>query len=1151
MDDLASDRVADVCLELETLERELRGDRSAEIEAARLHLERCEACRERRRAMARGEAFLDRFASAAEPTPGATSSALRDELRHEFAGYEIVALLDFGGQGAVYRAIERSSGRAVAIKIPFGDPIRSPAKRYRFRREVELTGRLHHPSIVPVLAVCEGRGGRLGCVMELVEGTPFDAWTAARRAEPDGRRAIVAAVAEVADAMAYAHRRAVLHRDLKAGNVLVGDDGRPRILDFGLAKALDDEAGSFATMTGAFLGTLACAAPELLADGDGPDVRTDVYGLGLLLYVGIAGRLPWAQDLPMLELSRAVREQEPQRPSAIEGRNDPALDAIALTALAKDPSRRYDGAEAFAADLRRWLAGDPVVARFDGRWHLLRTAVRRHRRAIAAVASALAVVGALGVSSLSARAARQRELLAAAVRDARIVEAHAVAVERARAIARDNVAVGEPLLWDALLDPDPAVVEAGLEGAAALAGVPRSPAYWGLWETALRTPIVASLPRPLGRSSSFAADGSVIGCDGNAILRWSWRTGELVELGPTPIPVRDLASCVRAGPGWMLFLDRERSSVLVDTASMRRTELGSGVLRIAPASDLGTAIVRRLGQSAWRIEVFPLAATAPSHVGEVLPWEPYALASDGWFISAMDSVGRVSSWLPESDGSLRPMRIEGSPPPTTRYVWLVARGAPGEVLIASHGGIFAYRRDGDAMIGEAISARGPFALMRPADVEGSWSGGRFVGLSDRRHLIVGDARDDPNAMVVELPLVLTRASLAPDERHVVVSLEPDDRAAVVDLESDAIRRLDATGGVPFDGSRTIFDLRFVRDSSALLAASVDGSIVVHPVAGGPLRPLLNPQPGAGVTRIVCDGDRLVVGIHDHERDDAPLRIVRDGRAVDTAFVGERWICGVEVGEDAIWVLAGDGGLARLSRDGSRIEAERRIGLHRDRPGVRRLLRLPQRGLLLVGPAGEGVEVFDERTLEPVGPSLPMRPFYDMATSPSDPELLAVGMEDGTIEVGRIAIGADAALRFERVRRLGSHAGPVFRLAFHPEGELLASVCGSPERGDLRLWEVASGRELASLDLFAYGGFALAFSPDGRWLAAGGEAHPDRMSEGGQLFLLDIEAPARAIAGNLEYHAARIRRERGREALLERDVRAWLAPRRVARGESSP
>lgn len=1151
MDDLASDRVADVCLELETLERELRGDRSAEIEAARLHLERCEACRERRRAMARGEAFLDRFASAAEPTPEATSSALRDELRHEFAGYEIVALLDFGGQGAVYRAIERSSGRAVAIKIPFGDPIRSPAKRYRFRREVELTGRLHHPSIVPVLAVCEGRGGRLGCVMELVEGTPFDAWTAARRAEPDGRRAIVAAVAEVADAMAYAHRRAVLHRDLKAGNVLVGDDGRPRILDFGLAKALDDEAGSFATMTGAFLGTLACAAPELLADGDGPDVRTDVYGLGLLLYVGIAGRLPWAQDLPMLELSRAVREQEPQRPSAIEGRNDPALDAIALTALAKDPSRRYDGAEAFAADLRRWLAGDPVVARFDGRWHLLRTAVRRHRRAIAAVASALAVVGALGVSSLSARAARQRELLAAAVRDARIVEAHAVAVERARAIARDNLAIGEPMLWDAILDPDPAVAAAGFEGTAALEGIPCSPAYWGLWETALRMPIVASLPRSLGRSASFLDDGSVIGCDGAAILRWSWRTGAVEEIGSPPIPVRDPVAQVRAGPGWMLFLDRERSSVFVETESMRATDLGAGIRRVAPAPALGIVLARQLGPAAWRVEIRPFGAAEPSHATETLDWEPYAVVTDGTFIAAMDGLGRIEGWLPHADGRLVPMRIQGQPPPATRYVWLVMRGAPDEILTASHGGVFGYRREGDLLIGGAAAARGPFSLMRPAEIEPAPSGGRFVGLSDRRHLLVGDARDPAHAMVAELPLVLTRASLAPDGRHVVLSLEPDDRAAILDLEADAIRRLDATVGVPSEGSRTIFDLDFTPDSSALRVASVDGSVSVHRVIDGTSRLLVGPARGAGATRIACDGEMLLVGLHDLDRDDAPLRILRDGRMEDTAFVAERWICGVAFGEDAIWALSGNGRLARLSRDGSRIEAERRVGLHRDRPGLRRLLRLPERGLLLVGPCGTGIDALDERTLESVGPSIPMRPFYDMAAHPSDPDLLAIGMDDGTIELRRLSRDGDGSVRLDRVHRLSSHAGPVFRLAFHPSGGLLASLGGSPERGDLRLWEVSSGRELASLDLFAHGGFAIAFSPDGRWLAAGGEADPDRMHEGGQLFLIDLEAPTRAISGNLEYHAARIRRERGREALLERDVRAWLAPRRAAAGEPTP
>lgn len=1128
------------CPDLETLERLLRGEADPAVAA---HAERCGACRERVASMRRDDAFIAHLAGA---SAGAGS---RRELREEFPGYELEALLDFGGQGAVYRARETATGRSVAIKIPFGDPIRSPAKRYRFMRELELSSRLEHPAIVRTLGACEGRGGRLGCVMELVDGESFDDWMAARRREPNGVRAIVEALLAIADAIVFAHQRAVLHRDLKPANVLFDREGRPMILDFGLAKALDQE-GSFATVTGAFVGTLACAAPERVAGAeDGPDVRTDVYGLGLLLYAGLAGRLPWSAELAPAALARAIREEMPERPSSL-GVGDRELDAIVLKALAKEPSRRYASAEAFASDLRRRLAGAPIEARFDSRWYVLRKRLVHHRRVVAGGALALAALAVLGASALSARAARNRAELASAVRDARSVESHVAAVARARAIARDHHAAGESLLFTALLDPDPALVAAGDEGIAALGAdstsLPTSPALWGLWECAMRLRIVASCPRSLGRSASFVGADTVVGCDGPSIVGWDWRTAGIERRAATPMPVVDVVRDVRGGSGWLLFGREEigdGGATLVDTGSGAAFDLGRGVVRVAACGEGAILIVRRVDAAAWRLERRGLPAREPSHVGPLLDWLPLEIASDGSVVLAMRAEGSLAAWRAADDGSFAALAVDAAPP----LRWLASCGVPGEFIGGAFAGPVLLRDAADRVRVDSVADPGTLALVVPGLVEPASRGGRFVGFTDRRQVLVGEAAS-PFASVRLLPGVFaTSVRLSPDGRHLLVFFDPDDRAAIVDLEPTVIRRLDQRGDLAPGASTTVFDLRFSEDGRSLLAASMDGSVHAHDMvrndaAPATRRTIVSPRPDAGIARLALRGDELLLGLHDVGRDDAPLRIVRDGIVAPTGFAGTRWICGLVASHDAIWTLCGDGRVARLSAEGARVEVERVLPRHRERPGPRRLARIVERGLLLAGPSDAGLCLLDERTLEPRGPSIAMPAFHDIVASPADPDLLAVALDDGAIALLRIVASPSGELGCERVRTLRSHAGAVFGVAFHPSGSILASVGGVPESGDVRLWDVATGRELAALDLFALGGFAASFSPDGRWLAVGGEADPARPEEGGQLFLLDLEEPMRSIAGSLDYHVARLGRELGRPPRLEREVRAWFADR---------
>jgi non-specific serine/threonine protein kinase/serine/threonine-protein kinase len=320
--------------------------------------------------------------------------------------YRVERLLDRGGMGGVYLA-SRDDGTfrgQVAIKIVEGG--RGGALLRRFESERQILATLAHPNVARLLDAGSAPDGRPYLVMEHVDGPPIDRWCE-ERALPLRDRLLL--FRQVCAAVMHAHRRLVVHRDIKPGNVLVGADGVPKLLDFGIAKLLSAEPGLTATQ--APMMTPHYAAPEQV-EGGPVTTATDVYALGLLLYELLTGRKAQAVDDPTpVAVLRAVVERDPTRPSlaapadrsrALEG----DLDAIVLTALRKEPERRYASVEQLDDDVRRHLEGLPVAAVAD-RWsYRLGKLVHRHRVAAAAAGLALvAVVGGAGVALWQARVA--------------------------------------------------------------------------------------------------------------------------------------------------------------------------------------------------------------------------------------------------------------------------------------------------------------------------------------------------------------------------------------------------------------------------------------------------------------------------------------------------------------------------------------------------------------------------------------------------------------------------------------------------------------------------------------------------------------------------------------------------------------------------
>lgn len=302
--------------------------------------------------------------SAQEP-----DGSLADDRPLESIGrYELIRELGRGGGGIVFLARDPWLGREVALKIPHPEGLLSARARSRFLREARATASLHHCGIVEVFDV--GEDGPLCYLATAFCSGPTLAQWLAVQVVPVEPRAAARFIAWIAGAADHAHRHGVLHRDLKPANVLLfpdvnevrGLDGfQPRLTDFGLAK-LCDETGS-TTRRGAIVGTPAYMAPEQA--GGSPDAigpAADVYALGAMLYELLTGNPPHvgSNDWETLLL---VRQEEPQRPRQLRAEVPRDLETICLTALAKQPERRYSSAGALAEDLARFLEGKPIAAR--------------------------------------------------------------------------------------------------------------------------------------------------------------------------------------------------------------------------------------------------------------------------------------------------------------------------------------------------------------------------------------------------------------------------------------------------------------------------------------------------------------------------------------------------------------------------------------------------------------------------------------------------------------------------------------------------------------------------------------------------------------------------------------------------------------------
>ena len=283
------------------------------------------------------------------PSPGT-------KIRY-FGDYELINEIARGGMGVVYKARQSKLNRTVALKMILAGQLAGPDDVRRFYTEAEAAAKLDHPGIVPIFEIGEHEGLHYFS-MGYIEGTSL-----AKRVTdgPLPPQEAAALTEKIAEAIAYAHQRGVIHRDLKPGNVLLDRSGEPKVTDFGLAKKVQDDSGL--TASGQILGTPSYMPPEQAAGKVSQTKEpADIYALGAILYALLTGRPPFQSDNPLDTLLQVIN-REPVSPRQLNPKVPQDLETVCLKCLEKDQHRRYESASALAEELQRFLNGEPVLAR--------------------------------------------------------------------------------------------------------------------------------------------------------------------------------------------------------------------------------------------------------------------------------------------------------------------------------------------------------------------------------------------------------------------------------------------------------------------------------------------------------------------------------------------------------------------------------------------------------------------------------------------------------------------------------------------------------------------------------------------------------------------------------------------------------------------
>ncbi|MCP4547702.1 MAG: tetratricopeptide repeat protein [bacterium] len=389
----------DICLKFDEVEALIAGELSTEDkERFEAHLASCLSCRKtitnRKLTTQFGLSNRQDCGKTVDFDPDMTcdsGSGADPAPANHIEGYDILHEIHRGGQGVVYKAVQLATKRTVALKVLLHGPFASAKQQHRFEREIDLIASIQHPNIVTVYDSGLAQG-RYYFAMEYIHGHSLDEYLKNTTLDTKAKLRLFR---KICSAVNSAHQRGVIHRDLKPGNIRVNAEGEPHVLDFGLAKAAgpDIQDGQPVTVLGEFMGTLAYASPEhTCGDPRLIDTRADVYSLGMILYEMLTGDFPYGVVGHVAEVLGNIAKVEPRRPASVNPRIDNEIETIVLKTLAKEKERRYQSAHALSRDVGRYLAGEPLDAKRNSPWYVLRKSLRRYRLAVGVIAAFILIL---------------------------------------------------------------------------------------------------------------------------------------------------------------------------------------------------------------------------------------------------------------------------------------------------------------------------------------------------------------------------------------------------------------------------------------------------------------------------------------------------------------------------------------------------------------------------------------------------------------------------------------------------------------------------------------------------------------------------------------------------------------------------------------
>jgi WD40 repeat protein len=987
----------------------------------------------------------------------------------DLGGVTIVRLLAEGGMGRVYEGRQRSPDRSVAVKV-LRDGLASPTLVKRFAQEAQVLARLKHPHIAQVymLGTFPHAGAALPFfVLELVDhALPIDRFASDRRLST---RQIVAIVRSVAAAVAHGHRLGVVHRDLKPGNILVGADGAPKVIDFGVARctAADLALTTAHGDTGGIVGTLRYMSPEQFeADASAIDSRTDVHAMGLVLHELLTGELPYElRGISLPVAARIIREQEPRVEPRIRHALATAADvgageattlaAVVEKCLQKRPADRYDSADALEADLARWLAGEPVLARPLGRLGRCRRWLGRHRAVVVASSVALAAVGVAAASvalwsqaELRQRAAAEQQQVLAGVEKAyaKVRQAEEARTRGNSSLARSLVAEavaarpGRPLpieigVLSALLDDVDGLdeslavlrghadlvtsVAATAEGRRVVTGSKdRTARLWavddaGRWS---QTHLLEG-HRAAIWGVAFSPDGTRVAtaaADRTARL-WDARDGTpLATLGGHDKPVYGVTFSADGGLVATASGDRTVRLWSVDGeprgAFVGHEDTVFGVSFSPDGRLLATASGDRTVRL-WDVAARDQRDVLLGHEQRVFN---VSFSPDGGRLASASEDGTVRVWQPAVGGS----------PTTLRHLQRVNAA----VFAADGARIAVASVDGGLHVWDSVTGRETCRLRGHAD--GVWS---VAALPDGR-FVTGEA--DATARIWDATAA-AEPLLRCSSRVQGVAISPDGRLLAVALSEGGVRLWDASTLRELRrcavGAGRVNAVEFSPDGGRLIAACHDGAVrqfhVADASAAGASEPIGRPFYAATHSP---DGGRIATAGDD-----------RRVRVFDAATWTE--VAGPFTHPDRALAVA-------WSRDGRRLSSGCADGIVRLWEVGAQTTDGAWQPLLLHGHAAAVNWV----GFSPAG------------------DRLATASSDATVRIWDAATG-------EHVSTLDGPAGQVWEIAFSPDGTRLGGV-GADRL--LHLWELSGGRHLAAFEGHADEAWAIAFAPEGSTILTG-------------------------------------------------------------------